>query len=102
MSGTLGVSVAALGYMFLIGRLMVSSLILDALVYDRIGSVSELLFALPGLRRLPVRFPRLARYFDLGHEGSSAAADGAGDEAGAGGPAPEVGSEQGRAGPVPG
>jgi hypothetical protein len=76
MSGTLGVSVAALGYMFLIGRLMVSSLILDAVVYDRVGSVSSLVFSLPVLQRIPRRFPKVAHYFDLDHDHDL---DGAGD-----------------------
>ena len=65
LAGGLGVAVATLGYMFLVGRLMASSFILNAVVYDRIGSVSNLVFSLPGLRHLPRRFPRLARYFDL-------------------------------------
>jgi nitrate/nitrite transporter NarK len=65
VAGTLGVSLAALGYMFLIGRVMASSLILDAVVYERVGSVSGLVFALPVLRRIPPRFPKVARYFDL-------------------------------------
>jgi uncharacterized BrkB/YihY/UPF0761 family membrane protein len=65
LAGSIGASVAALGYMFLIGRAMASSLILDAVVFDRLGSISELLFALPVLRRIPDRFPRVGRYFDL-------------------------------------
>jgi hypothetical protein len=72
MSGTLGVSVAALGYMFLIGRLMVSSFILDAVIYDRVGSVSGLLFALPVLHRVPKRFPKVATFFDLERDGADA------------------------------
>ena len=39
-----------------------------------VGSVSELVFALPVLRRVPGRFPRVARYFDLGAEASGAVA----------------------------
>jgi membrane protein len=69
LAGTVGASVAALGYMFLIGRVMASSLILDAVVFDRLGSVSEVVFALPVLRRIPRRFPGVARYFDLDREG---------------------------------
>lgn len=65
IAGTLGVSVAALGYMFLIGRLMVTTLILDAVIYDRIGSISGLVFALPVLHRIPERFPKVASFFDL-------------------------------------
>ena len=67
LTGSVGASVATLGYMFLIGRVMASSLILGAVLYERIGSVSEIVFDLPGLRRLPERSPRLRRYFDLDH-----------------------------------
>lgn len=67
LAGGFGASVATLGYMFLIGRVMASSLILDAVVFDRLGSISEVVFALPVLRGIPRRFPRVARYFDLAH-----------------------------------
>jgi hypothetical protein len=69
LAGSIGTSVAVLGIMFLVGRLLAMSLILDAVVYDRLGSISELVFALPGLRRLPRRFPWFARYFDLAPPG---------------------------------
>jgi uncharacterized BrkB/YihY/UPF0761 family membrane protein len=67
LTGGLGVAVATLGYMFLVGRLMASSFILNAVIFDRIGTVSDLVFSLPGLRRLPRRFPGIARFFDLDH-----------------------------------
>jgi membrane protein len=69
LAGGLGVAVATLGYMFLVGRLMASSFILNAVVYDRIGSLSDVVFSLPGIRALPRRFPRIARYFDLDRPG---------------------------------
>jgi membrane protein len=75
LAGSVGASVAALGYMFLIGRVMASSLILDAVVFDRLGSISELVFALPVLDRIPRRFPSVARYFDLDREGADAGAE---------------------------
>jgi uncharacterized BrkB/YihY/UPF0761 family membrane protein len=68
VAGGIGTAVVTLGYMFFIGRVMASSFILDAVIFERIGSVSGLVFSLPGLRRLPRRSPRLARYFDLAHE----------------------------------
>lgn len=71
-AGGTGAAVAVLGSMFVIGRLMASSFILNAVVYERLGSVSELVFSLPGLRRLPRRFPSLARFFDLPPHGGSA------------------------------
>ena len=70
LAGSVGASVATLGYMFLIGRVMASSFILGAVLYERIGSVSEIVFSLPVLRRLPDRSPRLRRYFDLPSGGS--------------------------------
>jgi len=63
--GSLGVSIAILGYMFLVGRLLAASLIIDAVIFERFGSISGVVFALPGLRRLPTRYPWLARFFDL-------------------------------------
>jgi uncharacterized BrkB/YihY/UPF0761 family membrane protein len=73
LAGGVGTAVVTLGYMFLIGRVMATSFILDAVVYERIGSVSELVFALPGLRRLPQRSPRLRHYFDLDGDGGEVA-----------------------------
>jgi hypothetical protein len=63
--GSLGFTVATLGYMFVIGRLMVASLLLNAVIWERLGSISGLVFSLPVLRRLPSRSTRLARFFDL-------------------------------------
>jgi hypothetical protein len=51
--------------MFLIGRLMASSLILNATIWERLGSISTLVFSLPVLRRIPMRFPSVERFFDL-------------------------------------
>ena len=63
--GTLGVAFASLGYLFLIGRLMAATLILNAVLWDEVGSVSGVVFRLPIVRRLPDRFPRLVDFFDL-------------------------------------
>jgi uncharacterized membrane protein YecN with MAPEG domain len=66
--GGMGLSVAVLGYLFFVGRVMAASLILDAVVFERFGSISEVVFALPVLRAIPRRSPRVARFFDLeGH-----------------------------------
>jgi hypothetical protein len=63
--GSIGLSVAILGYLFIIGRLMTLSFVLDAVVMDYVGSISEVVFALPGLRRVASRWPAVARFFDL-------------------------------------
>jgi uncharacterized BrkB/YihY/UPF0761 family membrane protein len=65
LTGALGVTIAGLGYMFLIGRIMSSSLILNAVIWEHVGSVSGVVFALPVLRRIPERSPAFARFFDL-------------------------------------
>jgi uncharacterized BrkB/YihY/UPF0761 family membrane protein len=63
--GSLGVTVASLGYLFIIGRTMAATLVLNAVLYERLGSLSELVFSLPILRRIPERFPKVRVFFDL-------------------------------------
>ena len=63
--GSIGFSVATLGYLFVIGRVMAGSIVVNAVVWERFGTISELVFSLPLIRRLPDRFPRIATFFDL-------------------------------------
>jgi uncharacterized BrkB/YihY/UPF0761 family membrane protein len=63
--GSIGFAVAVLGYLFFIGRIMAASLILDAVMFEKFGSLSEVVFALPVLRALPRRYPKLRHFFDL-------------------------------------
>jgi hypothetical protein len=65
LTGSVGTAVAVLGSMFLIGRVMASSFVVNSVIFERIGSISDPLFALPGVRRLPERFPVLVDWFDL-------------------------------------
>jgi hypothetical protein len=65
LTGSVGTAVAVLGSMFLIGRVMASSFVVNSVIFERVGSISEPLFALPGVRRLPERFPALVEWFDL-------------------------------------
>jgi hypothetical protein len=65
VAGGVGTAVAILGSMFLVGRVMASSFVVNALIYERLGSISAPLFALPIVRRLPERFPAIVRWFDL-------------------------------------
>lgn len=66
--GSLAATIAVLGNLFIIGRLVTLSITVDAVLYERYGSLSQRIFALPVLRRLPARSPRLAAYFDVGPE----------------------------------
>ena len=63
--GSLGIAVAALGYFFFVGRLMASTFVVNAVIWERFGSLSTLVFGLPGLRRIPRRWPSVARFFRL-------------------------------------
>ncbi|WP_426571841.1 YhjD/YihY/BrkB family envelope integrity protein [Aquihabitans sp. McL0605] len=64
-AGQLGMSMAALGYLFLMGRLIAVSFVIDAVVFERLGSLSRLVFAVPVIRAIPRRYPAVARFFDL-------------------------------------
>ncbi|WP_162942311.1 YhjD/YihY/BrkB family envelope integrity protein [Desertimonas flava] len=63
--GALGITVVTLGWFFIAARAMVMSFVVDAVVYERFGSVSRVVFALPVLRRLPSRWPQIGRVFQL-------------------------------------
>lgn len=72
--GAIGVTIVTLGWFFIAGRALVLAMVLDAVVFERFGSISELVFGLPVLRALPRRWPWLRRYFDLDGEQSGAPA----------------------------
>jgi uncharacterized BrkB/YihY/UPF0761 family membrane protein len=67
--GSLGLTLATLGVFFLFGRVLVAAMVLDAVVWERFGSIATFVFGLPGLRALPRRAPRVARYFGLDPDG---------------------------------
>jgi uncharacterized BrkB/YihY/UPF0761 family membrane protein len=64
--GGIGVATVALGWFFIIGRCIIASFVLNAVVWERFGSLNEFVFGLPGLRRIPKRLPRVARFFGHG------------------------------------
>jgi uncharacterized BrkB/YihY/UPF0761 family membrane protein len=63
--GALGTTIVTLGWFFIAGRAMVIALCLDAVVHERFGTIARLVFALPILRILARRSPRLRRFFAL-------------------------------------
>lgn len=63
--GAIGVTLATLGWIYVLGRAIAFSFSLNAVVFEEIGSLSGIVFGLPGLRALPRRYPTVARYFDL-------------------------------------
>jgi uncharacterized BrkB/YihY/UPF0761 family membrane protein len=67
--GSFGVTVATLGTFFLLGRVLVVASVVNAVIWERFGSIASLVFGLPGLRRLAER-PTIARYVDLDQPGA--------------------------------
>lgn len=63
--GAVGFAVVTLGWFFILGRGVVIAMELDAVIYERYGSISQLVFGLPVIRILPRRSARLRRFFDL-------------------------------------
>ena len=82
--GSLSVTVASLGYLFVVGRVMAGTVVLNAVVFERFGSISQFVFELPLIERIPARFPKVATFFDLDNAAHDAAG---GDEAA---PVPEA------------
>lgn len=65
LAGDLGPTMAALGYLFFVGRAMASSFVLDAVLFERVGSISRFVFSIPLIRAIPRRYGAVARFFDL-------------------------------------
>jgi membrane protein len=63
--GTIGVTVVILGWFFIMGRVIVLAMTINACVFERFGSITEFIFSLPVLRGIPRRWPSLARAFGL-------------------------------------
>jgi len=73
--GQVATTIATLGNFFFVGRLMSASFVFTAVLYEQHGSLSTPLFALPGVRRLPVKFPKLRTYFALDEEHGNTATE---------------------------
>jgi uncharacterized BrkB/YihY/UPF0761 family membrane protein len=63
--GTIGTTIVTLGWFFILGRAIVLSMAVNAVIYERFGSISQFVFSLPLLRILPRRFEWFRRFFGL-------------------------------------
>jgi uncharacterized BrkB/YihY/UPF0761 family membrane protein len=63
--GVFGATVVTLGWFFIIGRVVIIAMELNAVIYDRHGSISQVVFSLPVLRILARRSPQVRRFFGL-------------------------------------
>jgi len=66
--GAIGTTVVTLGWFFILGRVAVLALMVDAVVYERFGSIATFVFSMPVLRALPRRSIRLREFFGLDEE----------------------------------
>ena len=71
--GAIGVTIVTLGWFFILGRVMMFSLSVDAVIYERFGSISQFVFSLPILRIIPRKSPKLRKLFGLENPDQSAA-----------------------------
>jgi hypothetical protein len=78
--GGIGVTVVTLGWLFFVGRTLAFSFAMNAALFDRFGSLSQALFAIPLLRTLPPRSAFVRRYFGLDAEGRSVESSAANDD----------------------
>lgn len=69
--GALAGTIAVLGNLFAIGRLFTIGLVVNAVIHERYGSITGVVFSLPVVRRLPERFPALVDYFGLDDRAAS-------------------------------
>jgi uncharacterized BrkB/YihY/UPF0761 family membrane protein len=63
--GAIGTTLVTLGWFFIIGRAMMLSMSINAVIYERFGSISQFVFSLPLLRQLPRRWDWFRRFFQL-------------------------------------
>jgi uncharacterized BrkB/YihY/UPF0761 family membrane protein len=63
--GALATTVVTLGWFFFLGRAMVFGMSLDAVIYERFGSISQFVFGLPVVRVLARKSAWIRNFFDL-------------------------------------
>ena len=63
--GAIGTTIVTLGWFFILGRAMMFSLSVDAVIYERFGSITQFVFSLPLLRIIPRKSPKLRKLFGL-------------------------------------
>jgi uncharacterized BrkB/YihY/UPF0761 family membrane protein len=71
--GAIGVAAVIIGWLFLLGRLTMLGLVVNAVIYERFGSLSQVVFGLPVVRVLPRKVPAVRRFFDLDGEPANSA-----------------------------
>jgi uncharacterized BrkB/YihY/UPF0761 family membrane protein len=63
--GAIGTTIVTLGWFFILGRAIVLAMELNAAIYERYGSISQVVFSLPFFRVLARKSARVRRFFGL-------------------------------------
>ncbi len=63
--GAIGTTIVTLGWFFILGRGIMLAMELNAAIYERYGSISQVVFSLPFFRVLAHRSARVRRFFGL-------------------------------------
>ena len=63
--GTIGATIVTLGWFFILGRAMVLAMVLNGVIHERFGSISQFVFSMPVVRMLPRKSAWIRRLFDL-------------------------------------
>ena len=66
--GAVGTTIVTLGWFFIVGRVVVVAMCLDAIVHERFGTIARLVFSLPLLRVLARKSAFIRRFFGLEDE----------------------------------
>jgi membrane protein len=69
--GAIGTTIVTLGWFFILGRAIVLAMVLDAVIHERFGSISQVVFSLPLMRILPRKSAWVRRFFDLDDGGAA-------------------------------
>ena len=63
--GAIGTTIVTLGWFFILGRAIVLAMELNAAIFERYGSISQVVFSLPLFRVLARKSARVRRFFGL-------------------------------------
>lgn len=63
--GAIGTTIVTLGWFFFLGRAMVLGMTLNAVIYERFGSISQFVFSLPVVRIAARKSSWIRTFFDL-------------------------------------
>jgi len=67
--GAMGTTIVTLGWFFILGRAIVFAMVLNAVTYERFGSISQAVLSLPLVRMLPRKSAWIRRFFDVDADG---------------------------------